>query len=468
MKKPFLLFTTILFFLSVSSQENNYWSTQYGAKSNLLGGASVATFVDDGAIFYNPAALAFKDSSHISVAASAFQFEMTKVKNGMGTDLDLHDINYDVAPQLVGGNLKISKKVEAEFILLSRYIVNANLLSVQKSDVLLRLNDTATLCRFTGEFESRNKVQEQWAGAAISYRLTKNIGIGLTNFVAYRFQKSLQGNNTTAVPVNSQQFYIMKFDFSRGLSYYTVRNILKAGFSYTGKKLAAGCAFTFPSIHLMGQGTADNYFYLANLPDNNFVGFNQYNKGENVQVTYKSPWSVSSGLKFNLGRLKVYLSAEYFAKLSWYDLYTPQPGTSVIPGPMGIMHKPDTSFSIRKGANAVTNFAAGTELKITSQIALLAGFRSDFTSRTYDFNSINDNMLSETGFNIWHSSLGFYYIQNKTTITSGVCWSYGQSGIRPQPVNFADPTNDTYLLGRPVTSGQFIYNRLSLIVGFTF
>ncbi|MBC7864627.1 MAG: hypothetical protein IAF38_16765 [Bacteroidia bacterium] len=469
MKKS--LSCSVFFLLCLSSycQENNYWSTQYGAKSNLLGGASVASFIDDGAIYYNPGTLAFKDSTHISVSANAFQMEILKVKNGMGQGLDLESQNYDVAPQLVGGNKKLSKKIEFEFILLSRYIVNAQLQAVHKiDDVPLFGKDSTELFRFTGEFETRNKVQEQWGGAAISYRLSKNIGIGITNFVAYRFQKNSQGVNATAVPNTSGQFYIMKLDFTRGLTYYTVRDIVKAGISYNGNKFAAGCAFTFPSIHITGSGTADNYFYIANLPDKNFIGFNQYNKGENIKPQYKSPWSVSTGLSFKSEKIKIHIAAEYFGKVPWYALYQPQPGTSLIPGPMGIMHKSDTLFSVRKGANAVLNASAGTEIYLSPVISLLAGFRTDFTCRNYNFNSINDNVFSESGFDIWHYSLGLTYSKNKTTVTSGFTYSFGKSEARQQPVNFRRPDNVSYLLGKPEPSGVITYNKIAFVIGFTF
>lgn len=468
--KRFLSILCLLSGIILSAQENNYWSTQYGAKSNLLGGASVASFIDDGAIYYNPATLAFKDSTHISVSASAFQMEVLRTKNGMGHGLDLNDKNYDVAPQIVGGNKKISKRMELEFILLSRYIVNSGVQSVHKDHLPLLWNDSASLFQFTGEFEARNKIQEQWGGLALSYRINNAVGIGLTNFMAYRFQKSFQGVNCTALPLNSPQFFIMKLDYSRGLEYYAIRNITKAGISFNGKKFCAGLTYTFPSIHVTGKGTADNYFYIANLPDNNFIGFNEYNKGENIRPRYKSPWSAAAGLSFKTDKIKIHLAAEYFGKVKWYELYEPQKGVAIVPNPKGggVMHRKDTAFSIRKGADAVFNWSIGMEMRVSKRIEILGGFRSDFSCRSYSFNSINDNVFSESGFNLWHSSLGFTYMKSKTTITSGFIFSTGKSNAAPQPVDFTRPTNNTYLLGYPDPGGQTFYKRIAFVIGFSF
>ena len=102
--------------LNLWAQENNYWNHQYGAKSSLLCGAAVASYFDNGAIYYNPATLCFKDSGNVALSANLYNAEMLNRKNALGEGLDLKATNFNFSPQIVSGNKKVGKRAEVEFI----------------------------------------------------------------------------------------------------------------------------------------------------------------------------------------------------------------------------------------------------------------------------------------------------------------------------------------------------------------
>ncbi len=57
--KKYITLCLIIHSTSLFSQDYHYWSEQYGAESNLMGGAVIAGVQDNSAVFYNPGAVGF-------------------------------------------------------------------------------------------------------------------------------------------------------------------------------------------------------------------------------------------------------------------------------------------------------------------------------------------------------------------------------------------------------------------------
>ena len=187
-KNYFLLLISVFSF-NIIAQENNYWYHQYGAKSSLLCGAAVATYFDNGAIYYNPATLCFKDSGNISLSANLYNAEILKRQNALGEGLNLTSTNFNFSPQIVSGNKKIGKKAELEFILMSRADVQVNHnLSFNKiyNDTLLFYSNNSL---YVASYNYRKRVLDEWAGISMSFKLTDKIGLGIASFVRYRFSR---------------------------------------------------------------------------------------------------------------------------------------------------------------------------------------------------------------------------------------------------------------------------------------
>jgi len=66
------------------AQDANYWSTAYGTRSQLLGGAVIGSPGDISSTFYNPGALALTKSAEFLLAGSAYQYQRVAVDNGSG------------------------------------------------------------------------------------------------------------------------------------------------------------------------------------------------------------------------------------------------------------------------------------------------------------------------------------------------------------------------------------------------
>src|SRR5687767_15177530 len=71
---------------SCISQDTHYWALQFGTRSSLMGGAVVGRVKDNSAIFYNPACLAFIDTSSITINADLYQLEKTRIENALRSE----------------------------------------------------------------------------------------------------------------------------------------------------------------------------------------------------------------------------------------------------------------------------------------------------------------------------------------------------------------------------------------------
>jgi len=93
MKQSSLVFifavSSIIFIaLNSQAQDNNYWMQMPGSRSAIMGGAVVGGVRDNSAVFYNPGALGFVDSSTISVSSDVYQYEIENILNGGGINVN--------------------------------------------------------------------------------------------------------------------------------------------------------------------------------------------------------------------------------------------------------------------------------------------------------------------------------------------------------------------------------------------
>src|SRR6188472_4816621 len=92
----------ILCFSSIA-QDTHYWALQFGTRSSLMGGAVVGRVKDNSAIFYNPACLAFIDTSSVTINADLYQLEKTRIENTLGYQKDFNNNNFKNLPLLISG-----------------------------------------------------------------------------------------------------------------------------------------------------------------------------------------------------------------------------------------------------------------------------------------------------------------------------------------------------------------------------
>lgn len=474
MKRVLLLFSFFLQSCFLISQENNYWNAQYGSNSALLGGAVVSTYCDNGAMFYNPATMAFKDSGSISFSANLYKLERTVASNALGEGLDLSSYNYAILPQLLSGSFHINKKIELGLILITRndvdFAFNQAINNAYRMLPTYSEPDTARLYNYIASFEGHSRIYETWGGASASYKINTHLSFGLTNFIAYRYQKFQRSLNITALGLNDTTYsYNAKFQSSQNVAMYDFNYILKLGAAYNSKHIDAGISLTLPSLSLFGIGRATTEWYLSNSTpywNENYLVFDKEIKHPFV---YKTPLSVAAGTCFKFNKTKVFFTGEFFAPIQPYALYEPVNDTSYR-SKNTIRFSKDSVNGVIKFANPVFNFAIGLKQKLNAKLKLLLGFNSDFSAVTSD-NVVDEyNDISYSYMNLWHYSAGLKIASKKKIITMGISGSWGKLGEQSQYANLTSPTDieESTMMGYAKEISTYRYKGIALIFGINF
>src|SRR5215831_11362921 len=82
---------------------DNYQMFPVGSRAAGMGGAYTALACDEGALHYNPAALACAADSHLELAANAYMIQAASVPNAVGRGQDVSAVTYHSIPSIVGG-----------------------------------------------------------------------------------------------------------------------------------------------------------------------------------------------------------------------------------------------------------------------------------------------------------------------------------------------------------------------------
>lgn len=458
----------ILFMTSLlcHGQDNNYWNMQFGAKSALLGGAAVGAYADNGTMYYNPAGLNFKDSTNINVSANLYKVERMRVKNALGDGINLTSYNFDVTPQLISGTRRLSKHVGIGAVVLTHNDLDITFqqsFSAQKS---IYPQDTTFKRNYIGDFDYRNRINEQWFGLCMSFNLTQKLTIGFTHFFNYRFQRFSHHISATAISEDTVSFrgFTSQYDYNRDVRYDVVTSLAKFGLMYKpNPRLSLGITATMPSVTLFGRGKTYTKVYASNLAYNNYDSYTVFDRQRGLNVEHNTPFSVAAGMKAVIGKLKVHVSAEYFAPLEQYDIINPTDSLNV--NKSGVEYNSANLLGVQYSAQQVLNGAIGLEYGLFEKASVLGSFRTDFNTQTNKTTSQDNSSLSTSYMDLYHATLGCSIRKNKKNFLVGISYSFGHLLSQKQFADFNNPTDASNLLGEAFKKATYTYGSLGLIFG---
>ncbi|MES1225364.1 MAG: hypothetical protein ABUT20_58325, partial [Bacteroidota bacterium] len=215
----------------------------------------------------------------------------------------------------------------------------------------------------------------------------------------------------------------------------------KAGFAYNPtENHHFGLMISSPLWHFGGSATLLNDLIINNLKID--TGFTDYilanTRQTGLKTRYKLPLSVALGYTFDMNDWQLYLSAEYFAKISDYNVVTPTNADFL---------RIDTSLNLSTPSlirlkdvhKSLINYSIGLGYHFNP---LLTGY---FSART-DFNYVDRDFFNEDGYasnisywNDYHFQIGANIGKRKFNLRTGLELTYGATSKYPQYVNFDDP-----------------------------
>ncbi|MCE2996774.1 MAG: OmpP1/FadL family transporter [Cyclobacteriaceae bacterium] len=492
MIKNGLALTLLLMSIFVHSfgQDTHYWTYRYGTRAVLLGGPAVGGLEDNSSVIYNPALLSLVKSTSISLNSNVYQVVNITAKNGAGPGQDVTSNQFSAVPITVSGLLR-KKKIDSRWTFGYAIIVPTEFTfkaTAREAALKAIVNETESpsMEEYVGQFSINTRLSENMGAFAIAYRINDHWSLGLTNQITYR-SHNYNKNELSRMILNNAFSSLVSTSESQSIEYTHLRYAPKLGFSFVSGRWSAGVAIVSPSINLGGSGTIArdiNASYLLvnlepnpNLPPNfSRISLDANDRKTKLSTVYKSPLSISAGFAYRAPRTLIAVSAEWFDKISLYNIMSPEGEVFKRPATLNLDSK--KFLELNASNKSVTNFAVGVEHALSDKVSLSTGFRTNnsfydkvFDDRINDRNkrNVNNNPLNLdiSSWNIYHVVIGGTFKQERRDLSIGLNFSWADEGAIKQFANFDQPTESTFLLGQKLTTTADFFS-YGILLGYTF
>lgn len=445
------------------AQDSNYWPSNYGPGGFMTPGATIADTRDSGVFFYNPALLAIRPKTTLEFSGSLYQYEATRIINALGQGKDLKSVSAGVSPQMHSGSfeLKNNKRLVLAYALIHNHILNDR--TNQRQDKMLNvLNDAYSPGpeAYIGQFSEINQVSELSGAVSAGYKLTNKLHIGATLEVPVRKQSldlDYSGRALLNLPPNSTLLFapLANAEYIYRIDYTQVSLKPKIGLAYGSGRHHAGLLVTLPMMKLHSRGTLMSDQIISNIrtdPAIEPITVLANTRQEKLPTDYRNPLSVAAGYSYDYGRGTIYLSAEYFAPLSEYNILTPRNDYFI---------RPDSTnnaatqglLKFKDARKAIVNVAAGVSFPLKPGVQGYVSVRTDFSyADEKSFADDNGYTAYSTNFNLVHAQIGANIRRPKFSFRPGLMLSYGTTRNYKPEVNFDTPNESNFLLGDAVNA----------------
>lgn len=451
----------------VMAQDANYWSSNYSAGGFLTPGAVIAFNKDSGVFFYNPALLAFSNKTTASITGNVYQYESINIRNGIGSGLNLSSKGASIIPQMVSGVIALKRK--RPFSLAYALIRNpvSGFQTTQRKDAKVNvLNDSYSPGpeTFIGQYTAQNTITETSGQLSAGFTISPRFSAGFsmiaqirrqTYDVDYSIRAIVNGDSNTLFPT-----------ISSSLEHYLNSNthigmLFRAGLAYNADRHHLGLLFSSPMLHIGGKATllSDNEIDNMQLSDNLQFNLLANTRQTGLRTRYKTPFSIGLGYAYDYSNNgQVYLAAEYFTKLSQYNIVTPRNTYFIRPDTGNINDATSSLLQFKDAHKAVLNVALGVSFPLTPAVQGYCSFRTDFTYTGDHVYKDDDGYTSNTSaWNNYHLQLGANFRKRKFNLRPGLLFSYGATRKYMQALNFDNSSEDNYLIGdqHPTKASRF-------------
>lgn len=435
------------------SQDAHYWTNHYGTRATLLGGAVIGSVLDLSGTYYNPGGMSLIKDPEILMAAKVIQYPHVSLVGEEGSSVQFNSANLGPAPSLIAGTFKFRGlgKHWFGYSYLSRQDVKLGV-SVSSTGTRDILPDAPGLEKYVTQFRLEEKMSEPWFGLTWSYKVRKNVGIGVTQYIAVRTHRAsiqtlveaLDSENRVAMALGARQYH-----------YRNIRILWKVGLAVDFKETTMGLTLTTPGLTLSCTGsTGVNSTVVALDMDGDGAGddFLAADYRDRQPAAFRTPFSLAAGMTFKLQKFRVYLSSEWFA---WVRPYTVVDAAEFAAQSTGEMLSTDVTQELA----SVLNLGIGLDWVYSPRFKGYASFNTDYSAKKPG----TATNLSLTDWDIYHIVTGAEIAIKNSALTVGFGYSFGNREIGSRP----DILEREALVGfwDPFERLKFRYSTYKVIVG---
>jgi hypothetical protein len=437
-------------------QDSHYWTNQYGTRATLLGGAVIGSVLDLSGTYYNPGGMSLIKDPETLMATKVIQYPHVSLVGNGRESIPFNSANLGPAPSLVAGTFKFRGlgKHWFGYSYLSRQDVRLGV-SVSSTGTRDILPDAPGSEKYVTQFRLEEKMSEPWFGLTWSYKVRKNTGVGVSQYIAVRTHRAsiqtlveaLTSENRVAMALGARQYH-----------YQNIRILWKIGLAFDFKWATMGLTLTTPGLTLSGTGsTGVNSTVVALDMDGDGDGddFLAADYRDRQPAAFRSPFSLAAGLTFKLQKVRVYWSAEWFAHISSYTVVDAAEFAAQSTGEM-------LSTDVTQELAAALNMGIGLEWVYSPRFKGYASLTTDESAKKPG----TATNISLTDWNIHHIITGAEVAINKSAFTVGLGYSFGNREIGSRPDILEREELDGFW--DPFEGLKFRYSTYKLIVGFAF
>lgn len=465
--KTIIAFLLVFFAVEAFAQDSHYNTYGYGSRSGLMGGAVTGGVRDTSAIFYNPGALGFVDNASLSVSGNAYSFETITLENGAGATEDLESEEVNVVPTLLSGIIipdGDSKQRIGYGILTRSY---ANFKASSRLDTIgdvLKHPFAPGQEDYIGQYNLNSKLNEIWGDVSYAYKLSPEMSVGISNFLALRSQNFTESIRARAIN-RAIPTVVGLTDALTDYDYYNLRLLWKLGLAGEQGRIKWGFNLTTPSVDLTGDGNVSRDLTVANLDGNGTgqpISFVASDRQDSLDAEFRSPLGLSAGAEVALAAsTNLGISIDWMDSQSDYKVLSPESRPFLRPS--GITDGFDSAdfLQLRNAASSVLNASIGLEHKLSEDTIGYLSFRTDAES---------NNDRSGTGFSTWdiyHIVAGASFKGEHSDLSLGVQYSFARQNNIDQVADFSNASEQNFLFGTPGDS-DLQYDAVAILLGYTY
>lgn len=420
-ERPFRTVVTILLLAlaggsagRLAAQDSHYWTYQFGDRATLLGGMVVGGVVDLSAVYYNPGALSLLEDPGVFAATKTFEMARIGVLAEPGQELELGEDRLGVAPSFFAGLVPFGflGRHRLGYSLFTRQQFRARINGTQigREDLVPSLpgnEDLLASLRLDAE------LAETWGGLTWSLPVGERVGVGISQFVAGRSQRSWSRALAEIFDASGSGALALQED---AYEYYAYRLLWKLGFAAEWLGASLGLTVTTPGVRLFGSGKAETNTSLitGDRAANVLVADFQ----DDVRTTYRSPLSVAAGASYRLDGTRLYGTVEWFQGEEEFAILELAPfvgqstGDTVVP-------------RVTQQFRSVVNFGFGIEHRFGPATRGYASFRTDRSAAIPEA----ETDVSVSSWDISFFTLGASFRLASAEFTLGAGYGYGRQVV---------------------------------------
>jgi hypothetical protein len=448
-------------FYYAAAQDTHYWAQEYNPAGFLTPGAAVALTRDSGVLYFNPALLAFNTKNSASISGSVYQFNSARIKNGVGTGYPLKSTNVSIIPVVASGVIAVKggKKFTIGYAIIHNPVVDFHS-TQQRDDKFNVLNDDYSPGNeeFIGQYSIQNTVTETAGLLSGGFKVSSRLSLGFSaqtqlrsqhyaqNYSARAFVNTTTNNGLPPIVNDQEEFQV---------SHYNAGMNFKAGLAYDFLRHHLGLTVTSPLVKLKSNGEilSDDIVTDLRLTPTDTINLLASSRQTKLKENWKMPLSIAGGYAYDTNWGQIYVSAEYFSRISEYNIITPRNDYFIRGDGGGSQSFTSSLLKVKDARKAVTNFGLGVSFILTPEVTGYVSGRTDFSYADKNLFADDDGHTVNTAYyNNYHGQIGANLKRRKFNLRMGLLLTYGHTTQYMQPYNFNTPHESNFLNGETVNS----------------